>query len=167
PFRLGLAVALLGLMLTLGTGHGGVAGAALERLVALALGTTGSTVLGVLLTIAGALLLAGASLGASLRRTGRVMHRAQQRVRRRQPNLIGEANRIRDLRFQPVPEPPVDVKHDYPDLVTVPEPDSFHDAPTHASQEQLFEPPRPVADYELSSRQLLVRSRRGASPNRQ
>src|SRR5205085_4805716 len=57
PFRLGLGVGLLGLMLTLGTAHGGVVGDALERLVALALGTTGATILGVLLTLAGALFL--------------------------------------------------------------------------------------------------------------
>src|SRR6478736_6586185 len=41
PFRLGLVVALLGLLLTLGTAHGGVAGDGLEGLVGLALGTTG------------------------------------------------------------------------------------------------------------------------------
>src|SRR5205823_2726196 len=82
------------------------------------------------------LVLTGASLGAILRRTGRVVHHAQARVRRPRPNLIRAANQIRES----PPEPPVDVKHDYPDLVTDsvsyrPEPDSFHDAPTHESQE--------------------------------
>ncbi len=81
PFRLGLAVTLLGLMLTLGSAHGGYIGEGLENLVALALGTSGATILGVLLTIAGALVLTGASLGAILRRTGHVMHRAHERVR--------------------------------------------------------------------------------------
>ena len=49
PFRLGLGVALAGLMLTLGTAHGGLVGDGLESLVALGLGTTGATILGVLL----------------------------------------------------------------------------------------------------------------------
>src|SRR5690349_12300556 len=61
PFRLGLGVALAGLMLTLGTAHGGLVGDGLESLVALGLGTTGATILGVLLTIAGTLFLTGAS----------------------------------------------------------------------------------------------------------
>ena len=42
-------------MLTLGTGHGGLLGDGLESLAALGLGTTGATILGVLLTVAGAL----------------------------------------------------------------------------------------------------------------
>ncbi len=77
PFRLGLAIALVGLLLTLGNSHGGAVGEGLERVVALGLGTTGATILGVLLTIAGVLLLTGASLGAILRRTGRVVRRVR------------------------------------------------------------------------------------------
>ncbi|NUR75267.1 MAG: DNA translocase FtsK [Thermoleophilia bacterium] len=160
-------------MLTLGSGEGGLVGEGLERVVALGLGTTGSTILGVLLTLAGVLLLTGASLGAFLRRTGHVMHQAHQRVRRPKPNLIRAANQLRAVGFSsepPPPAPPVDVKHDYPDLVSDsvsvrPEPDSFHEAPTHESQEQLFELPAPVADYELPSRELLTRSRPGVGPN--
>src|ERR1700759_2159533 len=76
PFRVGLAVALVGLMTTLGSGHGGAVGKGLEGLVALGLGTTGSTILGVLLAVAGATLLTGTSLGAFLRRTGHVLHHA-------------------------------------------------------------------------------------------
>jgi DNA segregation ATPase FtsK/SpoIIIE, S-DNA-T family len=174
PFRLGLAVALTGLMLTLGSAHGGLLGEGLERLVALALGTTGATILGVLLTIAGALFLTGASLGAILRRSGHVMHRAHARVRRERiadpklTNLVQTPNQV-----QP---PPVDVKHDYPDLVTdsvstqppalyQPEPDSFHEADTHESQEQLFDLPAAVADYTLPERSLLKQSRPGVGPN--
>ncbi|MFL5964495.1 MAG: DNA translocase FtsK [Gaiellaceae bacterium] len=172
PFRLGLAVALTGLMLTLGTGHGGLLGDGLERLVALALGTTGATILGVLLTIAGVLFLTGASLGAILRRSGHVVHRAHARVRRERvidpelTNLVETPNQV-----QP---PPVDVKHDYPDLVTDSQPamlyqreaDSFHEAETHESQEQLFElPPPAVADYTLPERTLLKQSKPGVGPN--
>jgi S-DNA-T family DNA segregation ATPase FtsK/SpoIIIE len=180
PFRLGLGVALAGLMLTLGTAHGGLLGDGLERLVALALGTTGATILGVLLTIAGVLFLTGASLGAILRRSGHVMHRAHERVRRERVSrpdpelakLVRSPNEV-----QP---PPVDVKHDYPDLVTDSvstqpaalyqrEPDSFDEADTHESnesQEQLFDlPPTPHADYTLPERSLLKKSKPGAGPN--
>jgi S-DNA-T family DNA segregation ATPase FtsK/SpoIIIE len=166
PFRVGLGLALLGVLLTLGTGHGGLAGDGLESVVALGLGTTGATILGVLLTIAGVLFLTGASLGAILRSTGRVVHRAHQRVRAPQ-RLSRPPAQIREL--EPPPEPPVDVKHDYPDLVTdsvsTQPPPLFDDAPTHESQEQLFELPAPVADYELPNRELLKRSRPGVGPN--
>src|ERR1700712_5598334 len=115
PFRLGLGVALTGLMLTLGRGHGGLLGKGLERLVALRLGTTGSTILGGLPTIAGVLFLTGASLGAILRRSGHVMHEAHARVRRERVHADPQPEmHLPELR----PEPPVDVKHDYPDLVT-------------------------------------------------
>jgi S-DNA-T family DNA segregation ATPase FtsK/SpoIIIE len=163
PFRLGLAVGLLGLMLTLGTAHGGVVGDALERLVALALGTTGATILGVLLTLAGVLFLTGASLGAILRRTGRVVHRAHQRVRAR-PSAVREAQQVRAF-AEPPPEPPVDVKQDYPDLVSSDPPSLSDETPTLETQEPLFELPAPAADYALPDRSLLVRSRPGVGPN--
>ena len=175
PFRLGLGVALTGLMLTLGAGHGGLLGDGLESLVALALGTTGATILGVLLTMAGVLFLTGASLGAILRRSGHVMHRAHAHVTRERvsardrelTNLVPKPNQV-----QP---PPVDVKHDYPDLVTDSvstqpaalyqrEPDPF-EADTHESQETLFDLPAPAADYTLPERGLLKQSKPGVGPN--
>jgi len=169
PFRLGLGVAILGLLLTLGSAHGGLAGDGLERLVALGLGSTGATILGVLLTLAGVLFLTGASLGAILRRTGHVMHRAHERVRRERPVVAPQA--------APVPvEPPVDVKQDYPDLVSDslsvgPPPVLFNDFEEHEhdqeaeTQERLFTLPEPVADYELPDRSLLRKSKPGAGPN--
>jgi S-DNA-T family DNA segregation ATPase FtsK/SpoIIIE len=175
PFRLGLGVALTGLMLTLGTGHGGLLGDGLESLVSLALGTTGATILGVLLTIAGVLFLTGASLGAILRRSGHVMHRAHARVRRERERVLPDEDSD-EYAPEPIPEPPVDVKHDYPDLVTdsistqpaalyQPEPDSFHEADTHESQETLFDLPAPAADYTLPERSLLKQSKPGVGPN--
>jgi S-DNA-T family DNA segregation ATPase FtsK/SpoIIIE len=178
PFRLGLAVTVAGLLLTLGESHGGAVGDGLESVVALGLGSTGATILGVLLTIAGALFLTGASLGAILRRTGHVMHRAHERVRREraererepEPEYLAPARH----------EPPVDAKHDYPDLVTdsvsVGPPPVLYDAATeedlddepevHESQEQLFPTPvAPVEDYELPDRSLLKVSKPGAGPN--
>jgi S-DNA-T family DNA segregation ATPase FtsK/SpoIIIE len=170
PFRLGLGVALTGLMLTLGSGHGGLLGDGLESLVALALGTTGATILGVLLTIAGVLFLTGASLGAILRRSGHVMHRAHARVKRER---IRREPIVEDYVPDLPAEPPVDVKHDYPDLVTdsqpamlyQPEADSFHEAETHESQETLFDLPTAVADYTLPERSLLKQSKPGVGPN--
>ncbi len=179
PFRLGLAVALLGLLLTLGRSHGGAVGHGLESLVGAGLGSTGATILGVLLTIAGSLFLTGASLGAILRRTGHVMHRAQQRVRRDWP--VREAY---DPMLESEPtlrvEPPVDVRHDYPDLVSDsvsvgPPPvlylqeeeadDASSEHVTNESQEQLFPTLAPLADYVLPDRSLLKQSKPGGGPS--
>jgi S-DNA-T family DNA segregation ATPase FtsK/SpoIIIE len=168
PFRLGLGVAVVGLMLTLGSSHGGVVGSGLEALVALALGSTGATILGVLATIAGVLFLTGASLGAWLRRTGHVVHRARERVR--------EARVARAPEPVPTParaaEPPVDVKQDYPDLVS----DSISGPPPvlfqheeedelEPTQETLFEPIEPVGEYTLPDRGLLKTSKPGSGPS--
>ena len=172
PFRLGLGVALAGLMLTLGTAHGGVVGDGLESLVALGLGTTGAGILGVLLGIAGCLFLTGASLGAILRRSGHAVRRAHTRVRTampqpREPGSVPESgSRV----------PLVDVAHDYPDLVSDsvsgPPPILFQqeeddaEPETHESQEVLFEmPSAPLAEYVLPDRNLLKKSRGGAGPN--
>ncbi len=173
PFQLGLAVALTGLMLTLGTAHGGLVGDGFERLVALGLGTTGATILGVLLTTAGVLFLTGASLGAILRRTGHELHRAHSRVRReRAPREAA----LPELTPEHALEPPVDVRKDYPDLVSDsvsgPPPVLFvqdDDEVPHAfseehTQETLFEAPTPVADYKLPDRGLLKQSKPGGGP---
>jgi S-DNA-T family DNA segregation ATPase FtsK/SpoIIIE len=169
PFRLGLGVALGGLLLTLGAGHGGGVGDALESLVALALGTTGATILGVLLTIAGTLFLTGASLGAILRRTGHVVHRARHHVRR--PSLARATSQVSEARL----EPPVDVKQDYPDVITdsvsAPPPvlyvheEDDEPASEEHTQETLFETPAPVGEYHLPDRALLKRSRPGSGPS--
>src|SRR3954470_14042399 len=174
PFRLGLGVALAGLMLTLGTAHGGLVGDGLESLAALGLGTTGATILGVLLAIAGTLFLTGASLGAILRRSGHAVRSAHGRVRRERPARGPDDPH---LEREPSPRglPPVDVKHDYPDLVsdTVSGPapllfDAEPDEPTaetHESQETLFDLPTVSADYKLPDRSLLQRSKPGVGPS--
>ena len=170
PFRLGLGVALTGLMLTLGAGHGGLLGKGLARLVGLGLGTTGATILGVLLTIAGALFLTGASLGAILRRSGHAMRAAHTRVRRERVSEARLSSGV-DTRL----EPPVDVRRDYPDLVSAsvsapapllfnPEPNPF-DAVTSETQETLFDVGKLVPDYKLPDRSLLNKSKSGSGPN--
>ena len=173
PFQLGLAVALIGLELTLGTGHGGAVGDALASLVALGLGSTGASILGVLLTVAGVLLLTGASLGAIVRRTGHAVRVAHTRVRAVRPAL---AAREPAPEREPFRAPPVDVKHDYPDLVSEtvsgpsplllrPEPDDEPHTEEN-TQETLFDPPERVrADYKLPERTLLHVSKPGAGPN--
>jgi S-DNA-T family DNA segregation ATPase FtsK/SpoIIIE len=173
PFRLGLAVALTGLVLTLGAGNGGLAGRELERLVGLGLGTTGATILGALLAIGGVLLLTGASLGAILRRSGRAMRSAHTRVRRERLTAAPDGWSPAEA---PV-DPPVDVRRDYPDLVSDPdsvsapapllvhpEPDPF-DAKTDETQGTLFDVGKRVADYRLPDRSLLNKSKPGSGPN--
>jgi S-DNA-T family DNA segregation ATPase FtsK/SpoIIIE len=167
PFQLGLVVGLTGLMLTLRSGHGGLLGDGLASLVGLGLGTTGATILGVLLTIAGALFLTGASLGAIVRRSGHAVRRAHTRVRR---------ERERVTLPEPVAalhvEPPVDVKQDYPDLVTdsvsAPVPVLYErevDFEEEHTQETLFDAPQTGPDYKLPDRALLNRSKPGSGPN--
>jgi S-DNA-T family DNA segregation ATPase FtsK/SpoIIIE len=165
PFRVGLAVAVLGLLLTLGKGHGGMAGKGLEQLVGLALGATGATILGVVLTLAGVLLLTGASLGAIVRRSGHVVRAGASRVRRPQVEAH-EPSSVPELSSRV----PVDVQHDYPDLVSGPVPallyqqeeDEDVEAPT---QETLFDASPAPAEYTLPDRALLKRSKPGSGPN--
>ena len=63
-------------MLALGSAHGGWIGRQLSDLVAKGIGTTGATILGVLLTLFGVLFLTGASLGALLRSSGTAVRSA-------------------------------------------------------------------------------------------
>ena len=82
PFRTGLAVVTFGLMVTLGKDQGGYLGQMLGGAVGIAIGATGSTILGVLLLVVGALLLSGASLGAILRHSHHHVRTAASRARR-------------------------------------------------------------------------------------
>src|SRR5918911_1968527 len=82
PFRTGLAVTSFGLLATLGAAHGGAVGRGLDDLFGLLLGSTGTTIIGVLALIVGTLLLSGASAGALVRRSGHAVRRAHSRARR-------------------------------------------------------------------------------------
>jgi S-DNA-T family DNA segregation ATPase FtsK/SpoIIIE len=160
PFRTGLIVALVGLLLTLGTA-GGALGRGLSHGVGILVGGTGATILGVLLLTIGALLLSGASAGALLRRSGHAVRRAgtAARTRRRpQPEIA-----------TPPPRAPkktktrlVDVEHDYPDVLgeaiplappplLAPEPEPEPETePIFASQETI-----PMGEYRLPDRGVL------------
>jgi S-DNA-T family DNA segregation ATPase FtsK/SpoIIIE len=179
PFRLGLAVALLGLLLTLGSDHGGFLGEKLASLLALGLGSVGTTILGLLLVVVGALFLTGASLGALVRRSGHAVRRASTRVRREPHRTRRHAEPAPPppRAYEPAREPPVDVAQDYPDLVG---PIPGHpvqpaplvalfadDEPTQEdTQQSLFDiaaeaPP----EYHLPDRSLLRKSKPGTGPN--
>ncbi len=176
PFRLGLPVAVGGLLLTLGRAHGGIVGRGLEGVAAVGLGSTGATILGVLATIAGVLLLTGASLGAFLRRGGSAVRVARERVRTQRAAVIETVSSLRDETVSRV-SPPVDVAHDYPDIVS----DSISGPPPvlfdasaedvdevedeAETQERLFDPAPAPAEYTLPDAALLRRSKVGAGPN--
>jgi S-DNA-T family DNA segregation ATPase FtsK/SpoIIIE len=120
PFRTGLVVLAAGVMIALGRDQGGYLGSLLGGAVGVAIGATGSTILGVLLLLVGSLLLSGASLGAILRRSGNGVRVAARRARPRPRQAPREK---RDA----WPEPPsvrparaarpVDAQEAYPDVV--------------------------------------------------
>jgi DNA segregation ATPase FtsK/SpoIIIE, S-DNA-T family len=118
PFRTGLAVLGCGLMIALGKDQGGYLGQLMGGAVGVAIGATGSLLLGILLMLVGSLLLSGASLGAMLRRSGRSLHHAARKARSRSR----DGGRHRDetvtmARPMPLPAPPVDAVSAFPDVV--------------------------------------------------
>ncbi len=158
PFRTGLIVVSLGLLLALGADHGGLAGRALEGIVGTLLGATGSTIVGVTTLVVGALLLSGASAGALLRGSGRAVRTAA----RSRPRTTTTTIPVRAP--QPVPEqhePPVDVLHDYPDVIGE-APLLVHDLreeQTELNVPAIFEDTlESHSDYELPDRTLLRHS---------
>jgi DNA segregation ATPase FtsK/SpoIIIE, S-DNA-T family len=160
PFRTGLVVFTFGLLLTLGHG-GGALGALLATGFALAIGATGVLILGVVTLLAGALLLTGASAGALLRRSGRVVHRAGSAARRRVATRPeSELAVVHPLHAPREPAiAPVDAVHEFPDLVA--------EAEANAVTQLLVEEPEPdqatlfdagpssAQEYRLPDRDLL------------
>ena len=120
PFRTGLVLTIVGLLITLGSDHGGAVGGLLGGGLAKLLGTTGSLIVGVTALVAGALLLTGASAGAILRRSGGAVRRASSAARRRVERPTTEELVFQEHKPLPAPrhEPPVDVVHDFPDVVS-------------------------------------------------
>jgi S-DNA-T family DNA segregation ATPase FtsK/SpoIIIE len=170
PFRTGLAVLAFGLMITLGQDQGGYIGGALGGGLALALGGTGVAIVGVLTLLAGGLLVTGASAGAMLRNSGRAVHRAARRSRidRRSEAAAPPLRVIEGDAPTLAPQaPPVDVVHEFPELVS----DGEH-APLLVEEQFELEQPTlfengaaPAADYRLPDRELLRRSKPGAGPD--
>jgi DNA segregation ATPase FtsK/SpoIIIE, S-DNA-T family len=165
PFRTGLVVWIGGLMITLGSDHGGALGSllggGLERLV----GATGSALVGVTLLIAGTLLLTGASAGALLRRSGHAVRRAHTAARRSFERDSWEEEPV--LPYAPPPalahahhEPPVDVASDYPDVLSDPPsaepPLLLHDDSSEDTSSDVFAAPAAAhGDYQLPDRKVL------------
>jgi S-DNA-T family DNA segregation ATPase FtsK/SpoIIIE len=158
PFRTGLLVFGLGLLLALGD-EGGYLGSALGDLVGFALGSTGAALVGILAILAGILLLTGASVGAIIRHGATVARQSFERPARRMvdepPELISTANAA--------PIPLVDAAAEYPDvigqaepapLIPFPEPDTQEEP----DQESLFNASPAVQDYKLPDRSLLRKS---------
>ena len=165
PFRTGLVVLAFGLMITLGKDQGGYVGTLLGGGLALAIGTTGVAIAGVLTLLVGALLITGASAGAMLRSSGRAVHRA---ARRTIPRPRPEA-RLQVLPGAAPPEPPkpvappVDVVNEFPDIVSDAPPPLVQER--EPDQESLFHVTAEHADYQLPDRGLLRRSAPGSGPD--
>ena len=120
PFRTGLVVLAVGLMITLGKDEGGYFGALLGGGLALAIGSTGVAIAGILTLLVGGLLISGASAGAMLRSSGRAVHRvARRRIPHRpEPRLqVLEGAATLPEPTRPV-APPVDVVNAFPDIVS-------------------------------------------------
>ncbi|HEY5661136.1 MAG TPA: DNA translocase FtsK 4TM domain-containing protein [Gaiellaceae bacterium] len=116
PFRTGLIVTSFGLLAALGAAHGGAIGSGLDKLFGLLVGSTGTTIIGVLALIVGVLLLTGASAGALVRRSGHAVKRAHSRARRATPTeALPRPAPVIPIRT--TNEAPVDAVHDFPDVV--------------------------------------------------
>ena len=157
PFRAGLVVLAFGLMIALGKDQGGYLGQALGGGVGVAIGATGSTILGAFLLLVGALLLSGASLGAILRHS----HRRVREVARRRPRPAPAQAPAREPKPKKV-QPVVDAVEAFPDVVADVAPAplmSLEPEPLVVQQEQLFEDVTSEhADYKLPDRSVLNRS---------
>ncbi|HEU0056607.1 MAG TPA: DNA translocase FtsK [Gaiella sp.] len=179
PFRTGVAIGLLGLMIALGEGHGGTVGSALGGSLARFIGEAGSLIVGIALVLAGMLLVTGASAGALLRSSGNVVRQAGNAARRSiesiewadwsdaDPSADAVETAPRGLPRTPIV--PVDGMEAYPDVVAAgplsaepppllpPEPDVPEDEPTADDAGLDFEPST-SGEYRLPDRALLKAS---------
>jgi S-DNA-T family DNA segregation ATPase FtsK/SpoIIIE len=181
PFRVGLITALGGCMIVLGEAHGGWLGALVGGTLADVIGGTGAAIVGVTLTLAGVLIVSGASAGALLRRSGRAVRSASavagSAAKRALDGLEWESVPADDQpAAAPTPPPrsararhPVDGVEAYPDIVTagsagpaplvppVDEP-AFELSTESASTEEAdaaFAPSGRHAGYKLPERSIL------------
>jgi len=165
PFRTGIVVLSCGLMITLGKDEGGYVGTLLGGGLALALGSTGVAIAGILTLLVGGLLVTGASAGAMLRSSGRAVHRAARRTipaRRPEPRLQVLEGVVPLAPPAPL-APPVDVVNEFPELVAEQRAPLVPDEP---DQESLFDVTvEPNTEYRLPDRALLRRSAPGAGPD--
>ena len=167
PFRTGLVVFALGLLLTLGS-EGGYMGSKLSDALGLALGSTGVAIVGVLSLLAGALLLTGASAGALIRHGATAARRPLERPRRAAPEPISPE--LISTAHAAAPVPLVDAASDYPDVIGQAEPAPLIPFPDPQTEEEpdresLFNASPAVEDYTLPDRSVLRTSgTKGAAP---
>jgi DNA segregation ATPase FtsK/SpoIIIE, S-DNA-T family len=162
PFRTGLVALAFGVFTVLGD-HGGYIGGALTTVFGGLLGGTGQALLGLTTLLAGALLVSGASAGAVLRRSGRVVKRAGTAARRSlEPPPVPS---VPASHVKPV-SPPVDATHAFPDVVGEAPPLEPEPQEEEPSKESLFEMTKARGEYDLPDREVLRRSGRpgGHSP---
>ncbi len=174
PFRTGLVVGLVGLMIALGEDHGGALGGALGGGLAQVVGGAGALIVGVALVLAGVLLLTGASAGALLRRSGHAVRQASTAARRSLEGLEWTDWSSSDSQVEtapPAPTPsrvsPVDGVEAYPDVVAdgplaaeppqLLPPEAAADEPTGEDTDLSFEAPT-SSEYRLPDRTLLKAS---------
>jgi S-DNA-T family DNA segregation ATPase FtsK/SpoIIIE len=178
PFRTGLTVLAFGLMITLGKDEGGYMGTLLGGGLGLALGGTGVAIVGVLMLLVGGLLVTGASAGAMVRSSGRAVRTAARRsIQRRQPVPRTPLQVVQSTAPKPSQGPPVDVVHEFPDLVSEGEPASVTqllvdhsgtepEVDADPDQTSLFDVgAEPAPDYRLPDRDVLRASPPGSGPN--
>jgi S-DNA-T family DNA segregation ATPase FtsK/SpoIIIE len=177
PFRTGLVVGLVGLMVALGEDRGGGLGAALGGGLARVLGGAGSLIVGIAFLLAGVLLVTGASAGALLRRSGRAVRQAGTAARRSiesiewadwsdsassadglgsdaRPAVRGTAVPIDGMEAFPDVVAPGPLSAEPPPLLP-PEPE---DESTGEDAALVFDAPAGAAEYRLPDRTLLKAS---------
>ncbi len=154
PFRTGLVILAVGIAVALGEDHGGYLGQLLGGGVGLALGATGSTILGVFLLVVAAVLLSGASVGALVRASHHAVAQGARRARPRQR----ETALARTAVVLPTRRtaPPIDAEERFPDVVGDPlpvDPPSLLTWPGESSEESL------VSDDQPSQETLFLAER--------
>jgi S-DNA-T family DNA segregation ATPase FtsK/SpoIIIE len=175
PFRTGLVVGVVGLVLALGEDHGGALGGAVGGGLASVIGGAGTLIVGVALLLAGALLVTGASAGAVLRRSGHVVRQAGTAARRSIESIDwadwSDDSSADSLEAAPARgalrrSVPVDGMEAFPDVVAPgpqsaepppllpPEPEP-EDEPTADDPALAFAAPRTSGTYRLPDRSLL------------
>jgi DNA segregation ATPase FtsK/SpoIIIE, S-DNA-T family len=166
PFRTGSTIVMLGLFLVLGP-SAGLVGQGLDTIVGRFMGGTGRVLLGATATLAGVLLLTGASVGAVLRRSGHVVQRATGAARRSagRPPAQLPAREEQVAVSHKLTAPPVDAASAYPDVIGEEEPEPrapqlelMPDEPDEISAEGGISLARRHEDYRLPDRTLLRRS---------
>ncbi len=175
PFRTGLGILGIGLVLTLGSAHGGYFGRGLEGLFAKLLGHGGSKLLGGTTIAIGVLLVSGASIGALLRRSGDAVRRVGGAARRKlewpTPPPVTALSGGPSLEPPPAAAPLVDASRDFPDVVGAAGLNPPGPPPLLVEREDdqpsLFDvsPPEGASEYRLPDRELLRRSDPAAAGN--